>query len=185
MKFFLDFDGVLLNIEGLKEKMAALGFKESERTAELFTRMKAVDPFFSVEAFLFRDALTFLTAHKEDCYVVSSYISSKAENNTDDEDARGYQEEKIRASSVTDILGEEKIHVVGHSKSDALKDLSLTCAGEGEECIFIDDRIPFVEEAKALGITAFHMNRTGAESAAAEAIDSFDDLEEKLRTWNK
>jgi hypothetical protein len=181
MKFFLDFDGVLLNIEALKKKMTSLGFKESERTAELFSQMKEVDPSFSVEAFLFPDAVTFLETHKNDCSVVSSYISSKAENNTDEEAARGYQEEKIRASTVSRMLGEEKIHVVGYSKSEALRELSAACGGE---CMFVDDRIEFIEEAEALGIVAFHMNRTEEGNKAQHTITSFDDLEEQLSTWN-
>jgi hypothetical protein len=178
MRFFLDFDGVIFNTQALKEKMAALGIEEGERSEATLRLVEERDPSFSLQALVFPDAAAFLARNSERCEIVSSYVSTNPDARADAEDARAYQTLKIRLAGVTSILGEDRVHVVGERKRDVLAELARTCAEAGEECVFIDDRIVHIDEARELGIRALLMDRTGAIGDASERIRSFAELAE-------
>lgn len=180
MKYFLDFDGVIFDIEAFKQRMQELGFADAPRSAVLFASMKVADPNFNVASFVFEDARLFLEAHREHCYVVSSYVSSNPLLNQNEEEAASYQEEKIRLAGVTGLLGAERINVVGQSKQEALRSLQEICLKNSEECIFVDDREEYVRDAAELGINAMLMNRHHRTVDALVSVSSFKELSEKI-----
>jgi FMN phosphatase YigB (HAD superfamily) len=187
MKYILDFDGVLFDTQTLKDKMSDLGIEESLRSVSLFEDIKAADPDFDSAKLLFTDAHEFLEEHKTDCKVVSSFVSTNPMNNQDESVQREYQETKIRLCGVAAMVGEENVHVVGISKRDALETLKKECDEKDEECLFIDDRLMYVEEARSLGIFSIWMNRTGLRSKPEELhqVSSFGELLSKLEIWKR
>jgi len=176
MKYFLDFDGVIFDIEAFKAHMEALGFAHAPRSASLFTDMQAKDSTFEVSSFIFPDAAQFLHEHKEDSFVVSSYVSSNPLLNQNEEEAASYQEKKIELSGITTLLGRERIHVVGTSKQAALRMLQEACTHDNEPCMFIDDTEAHVRDALHLGIEAVLMNRHGKEISDLRSFASFNDV---------
>lgn len=187
MKYFLDFDGVLFDTQTLKDKMSALGIEESLRSASLFEDIKAANPGFDIMQLLFEDARTFLNEYKTNCKVISSFVSTNPMNNQDESVQREYQETKIRLCGVEAMVGKENVHVVGISKRDALSALKKECEKSNDECVFIDDRLMYVEEARSLGILSVWMNRAGLRSEPEESrqISSFAELLPNLETWKK
>ena len=185
MKYLLDFDGVLFDTQTLKEIMVGLHIEESLRSATLFEDIVIADPTFDIRSLLFDDAHRFLQGHAQDCRVVSSYVSSNPHNNQDVGIQREYQETKIQLSGVSDLVGKEHVHVVGISKRDALRTLKQECDEANEMCVFIDDRLVYVEEARSLGVFSIWMNRTGlkAEPEEQHQVASFDELTEKIHLW--
>jgi len=194
MKYILDFDGVILNTEALKKKMAEFGIEESKREASVFETMRGMDPSIKVSDFLFPDAEKFLRNNGASCVIVSSYLSVDPENNNEDyETQRLFQKTKIKQAGVFDIVGEDNVHVVGESKAGALSELKSECDKNGEECIFIDDRKVYIEEAIELGVPAFWMNRKQKslphekviESTNPAEVMSFTELETRLSSWDQ
>lgn len=187
MKYFLDFDGVLFDTQALKNKMSEQGIEESLRSASLFDGIKKNDPGFDIAGFVFKDAEAFLEAHAPDCRIVSSFVSSNPMNNQDERVQREYQETKIRLCGISRIVGEENVHVVGISKREALALLKKECEDRNEACVFVDDRLMYVEEARSLGMLSVWMNRTGLHSEPEEPhqISSFNDLKDRLEIWKK
>lgn len=178
MRFFLDFDGVIFDTQALKEKMASLGIAEGERSEETLRLVEERDPSFSLRELVFSDAAAFLDANHGHCDIISSYVSTNPDARADAADACAYQALKIRLSGVTGLLGEERVHVVGERKREMLSELARICAAEEEDCIFVDDRLAHIEEARLLGIRALLMDRTGAFEHVPERIRSFAELAE-------
>ena len=181
MRYLLDFDGVIFNTEVLKERMSALHLEEAERSASLFDALMAHDPQFDLASLVFPDAFAFLTRHREVCDIVSSYISSNPLNNQAEDVQKQYQYRKIELSGALQIVGSDRVHIVGASKSQALKILRDQCAQLQEECLFIDDRKVYVEEALQLGIKAVLMDRYTQMDEADDSfvrVRSFDDVEQ-------
>jgi len=192
MKYILDFDGVIFNTEALKKKMAELGIEESARSAVLFDEIKEKDPAFEIESLVYEDARRFIHAHASDCEIVSSFVSTDPHNNQNSEIQQLYQQRKIELSGVMSVIGATHVHVVGQSKAEALSKLQEKYDNEGVECMFIDDRRIYVEEATDLGIKTFWMNRRKSggtlESMSpyeAHEVHSFDELEVSLQSWKK
>lgn len=176
MKYFLDFDGVIFNVEALKAKMTELGMEQALRSADIFDAIKRQDPHFKISDLVYEDALRFLQQHAKDCHVVSSFVSSNPNNNTDERTQYEYQERKIKESGIAALLGAGAIHIVGESKSEMLEELHASCAKDKEKCVFVDDRELYMQEAHALGIFAVLMDRNGA-FTHTPSIRSFDELE--------
>jgi len=176
MKYILDFDGVIFNVQALKEKMAELGIGESFRCKETFEEIALKDPAFDIRALVFSDALLFLNEHAHDCEIVSSYVSISQVHTEPIDVQRAYQEAKILRSGVTEILGSHKVHVVGKSKKEMLRELKVRFDLEGVECVFIDDRKEYIEEASDLGITALLMDKSPTRKSSPFVICSFEEL---------
>lgn len=173
MKYFLDFDGVIFDIEAFKERMRVLGLQEAPRNKDLFALMQSKDPSFRVSDFVFPDAYAFLQKHTHDCFIVSSYISSNPLLNQDEKEAFAYQKEKIMLSGVGELIGISHIHVVGESKSETLALLQAACKEKNEACVFVDDTKEFVHAASDLGITALWMQRSHIYQNEENSISSF------------
>ena len=178
MRYILDFDGVIFNTQKLKETMALYKIDESARSASLFDDITALDPGFDVASLVFHDALKFLQAHASECVVVSSYVSTNPANDTDIPTQNEYQVVKIRRAGIPALIGDHNVHVVGASKQEALKTLKNIYDKDNEQCIFVDDRMMYVQEAQSIGIPAILMNRyqTGTHTSVP-MITSFDELE--------
>jgi len=157
MKYILDFDEVLFNTDALKEKMEEMGIPETQRGPDVFGAILEKDPHFKMEDLVFPNVWDFLQTHGNDCIIVSSASSSKAENNTDEKAQKEFQAKKIFLSGVEKFGAD--VRVVGVVKTEALKEVQNEY-GE-EELIFLDDREPYVREAKALGIKSIWMDREG------------------------
>jgi FMN phosphatase YigB (HAD superfamily) len=185
MKYILDFDGVILDIQALKNKMEDLGIPLTMRTKETFQSIKDVDTSFDLRTFLFTDAISFIKKNAKDCIIVSSYVSISQTEPQDAETAFAFQLEKIILSGVKE-LGIKDIRVVGIEKKYALADIQNEF---GQECLFVDDRKQYINEAEELGIKAFFMNRKKALGSfesplsveISQEIGSFMELEEKLK----
>jgi hypothetical protein len=193
MKFILDFDEVIFNTRKLKEKMAELGIDESQRSGTTFEEIERQDPDFKIEDLVFEDALHFIQRHKGNCEIVSSFNSVVSLNNQDAHTQEEFQIEKILQSGVTELVGENHVHVVGESKKDILTKLQKQFSENGEECVFVDDRKEYVHEAENLGMKAFVMNRKNDtwsfegsyERNEKGEVSSFVELENILKTWEK
>lgn len=189
MKYFLDFDGVIFNTEALKQKMAALGIEETERSKALFDAIHAHEPSFDVATLMFADAQTFLNVHAEDCEIVSSYVSTSTSHNGDIQTQREYQTTKIALSGATAIVGPHAVHVVGRSKSEMLSGLKFKYENRGMDCVFVDDRLEYIKEAESLDIPAFWMDRRTHEAmqeneqVIQNRITSFGELEKIVAVW--
>ncbi len=182
MKYLLDFDGVLFDIELFKARMEELGFKNAKRSAALFDQMKEKDPVLDVSSFLFPDAKSFLEEHRDDCLVISSFVSSNPQPEEYETDARAYQERKITLSGVPTLLSDGSILVVGSSKEEALKKVYEKCGKDGEDCIFIDDREVHIDEAARVGIKAVCMDRIGtSHDPHVRVVRSFYELADLLQ----
>ncbi len=181
MRYLLDFDGVIFNTEALKGRMSALHLEEAERSASLFDELTAHDPHFDATLLVYPDAYAFLLRHRTACDIVSSYISSNPLNNQAEDVQELYQRRKIEISGVMDIVGDDRVHIVGASKSQALQMLKDACTERQEACLFIDDRKVYVEEALQLGIKAVLMDRYTQMDEADDSfvrVRSFDDVEQ-------
>lgn len=159
MKYILDFDEVIFNTTALKKKLSECGIAESTRSAGVFDEIKRRDPSFKIENLVFDEVMAFLQNHRGDCEIVSSYISTDPTKTTNENTQRLYHEEKIKRSGIANIVGQEHVHVVGKSKAEVLSELKRRFDSEGEDCVFVDDRKEYVEEAQTLGIQAFWMRK--------------------------
>lgn len=185
VKYILDFDGVILNIDALKAKMGELEIPLSFRTKETFQLIKEKDASFNLSSLIFSDALTFIKKHANKCVIVSSHVSVTQTEPQDEEASFGFQLEKIMLSGVKE-LGITDIRVVGKEKKEALADIQKEF---GQQCVFVDDREQYINEAKELGLRAFFMNRKRTSRSfetlknfeSTNEIASFDELEEKLK----
>lgn len=188
MKYILDFDGVIFNVQALKKKMAELGIAEVSRSKKTFDEIEQKDPSFDIRTLVFRDALLFLEKHRTDCVIVSSYVSASQHGDEVTDTQREYQETKIVLSGVADIIGAAQVHVVGKSKTEMLQELQVAFAAQADECVFIDDWKERIEEAEDLGISSFWMNRQSGghyteapgESRSFTEIGNFEDLKLKM-----
>lgn len=185
MKYILDFDGVILNVQALKEKMEELGIPVTSRTKETFQMIKEKDPSFKISSLVFPDALEFIKKYAKDCIIVSSHVSVTETGVQNERSSHEFQLEKIMLSGIKE-MGVEDIRVVGKEKKEALRDIQQEF---GKECVFIDDREQYIEEAHELGIRAFKMDRKKISGSfeslkgfeMKEEIASFAELEEKLK----
>ncbi len=182
MRYILDFDGVIFNTQKLKELMALHRIDESSRSASLFDEIKASEPSFDVASLVFEDAKAFLESHKDACVVVSSYVSTNPKNDTDIPTQNEYQVVKIRLAGIPALIGDHNVHVVGASKQEALKTLKNIYDKNGEQCIFVDDRLMYVQESESAGIPALLMDRYGTtEHKSVPTIASFAELQVKAQ----
>ncbi len=182
MRYILDFDGVIFNTQRLKELMALQGIDESARSASLFEEIKVSEPSFDVASLVFEDAKAFIESHKDECVVVSSYVSTNPKNDTDIPTQNEYQVVKIRLAGIPALIGDHNVHVVGASKQEALKTLKNIYDKNGEQCIFVDDRLMYVQESESVGIPAILFDRYGTtEHKSVPAIASFTELEAKAK----
>lgn len=156
MKYILDFDGVIFNTEALKEKMSALGISEAVRGMDAIAAIQDADPKFDFAHLVFPGAREFLLAYGEHCVIVSSAFSENPENNTNAEQQRAFQCEKIRLAGMDELLPPGAIHVVGAEKKEVLETLQKEY---DEEILFLDDREVYIREARELGIEAVWMDR--------------------------
>ncbi len=185
MKYILDFDGVILDIQALKNKMEDLGIPLTMRTKETLQSITEKDPFLDLRTLVFPDAAAFIKRKAKDCIIVSSYVSVSQTGPQDEEVAFAFQLEKIILSGMKES-GISDIRVVGIEKKSALAALQKEF---GHECVFVDDRKQYIAEAEELGIQAFLMNRKkpvgSFESLSSlersQEIYSFEELEERLR----
>ena len=182
MRYILDFDGVIFNTQKLKETMALYKIDESARRAGLFDEIKALDPAFDVASLVFEDARAFIETHKDACVVVSSYVSTNPANDTDIPTQNEYQVVKIRLAGIPALIGDHNVHVVGASKQEALKTLKNIYDKNNEQCVFVDDRLMYVQESESAGIPALLMDRSKTtKHTSVPSIASFDELEEMTR----
>lgn len=178
MRYILDFDGVIFNTQRLKEIMALHHIDESARSASLFEEIQKLEPSFDVASLVFEDAKIFLESHKDECVVVSSYVSTNPKNDTDIPTQNEYQVVKIRLAGIPALIGDHNIHVVGASKQEALQTLKNIYDKNGETCVFVDDRLMYVQESESTGISALLMDRYGTtEHTSVPVIASFAELE--------
>ena len=183
MRYILDFDGVIFNTQKLKETMALHSIDESARSATLFDEIKAIDPAFDPASLVFPDARTFLEAHASECVVVSSYVSTNPANDTDIPTQNEYQVVKIRLAGIPALIGDHNVHVVGASKQEALKTLKNIYDKNNEPCVFVDDRLMYVQESQDIGIPAILMDRKGTTAhTSVPTLASFTELEALAQT---
>lgn len=192
MKFILDFDGVILNTEALKELFAEAGIAGDERSPAALERFSEHRPDVDLKDLVFPNALEFITKNAADVYIVSTATSSNDELNVDQERAVEFQWEKLRRAGILDIIPPVRIRVVPKSKREALCELQLTLAGE--QLLFVDDRQVYLREAESLGIETVWMDRSvsgptsyesGSERYRGLRVESFDTLKELITSWKE
>lgn len=195
MKYILDFDGVIFDTEKLKKEMMRFSIGEQTRSKNTFSELAAafekVGEFFDPKAFIFPDAIAFLSKHASECVVVSSYESINPDNNLGgnlQQQQREYQDAKITFAGITALLGAEHVHLTGLSKKQKLEQLQREYKERNELFCFVDDREVYIKEAEELGIHAFFMNRKKSfgpfefmrNFERTHDVSSFVELEEKL-----
>ncbi len=167
MKYILDFDEVLFNTAALKEKMAECNIPESERGVGVFDRIAEADPSFNIRDLVFPNVWNFLKKYEDDCIIVSSASSMKAENNTNVQAQEAFQEKKIELSGVGEFGA--VVYVVGADKTEALAEIQQSYSDT--ELVFLDDREVYVRQARDLGIKSIWMDREGkGHGTSAEGV---------------
>lgn len=174
MKFLLDFDGVVFDIEKFKELFEKHNLLPGKRSLAMLAALQEKEPQFDFSSLLFPDAVNFLKRHSKDCLIVSSATSPDA-----DADELSFQQQKIVLAGVGNYLAPEQIIVTPDSKKEVLSELRDRYK---DDCIFIDDRAQYLTEAHELGMCAIYMDR-GYESSGSivtsefERVTNFTELE--------
>lgn len=189
MKFILDFDDTLFDAKKLKKVLNDCGIAEDAVSDTTFDEIKRLQPDFNLQTLVFADALSFLQKYKDDCEIVTTYLSRDAQKNTDIEARKRYQAKKIALCGITDLLGADHIHFTAESKKGVLMELKEKHELLGEESVYIDDRETYVQESEELGLRTFFMNRDKLfgpfefmrSFERVTDISSFTELEEKLK----
>lgn len=126
MKYILDFDRTLFDVEKLYESLDKCNQSQLAGTVESFSHV-------SIPDFLFADvAAFFLNKNPEDMYIVSSTSGLSAQWETE------YQTAKIFASGLAKKVAEVRV-LAGDKGIEALKIVEQFSAPE--TIIFVDDRI--------------------------------------------
>ena len=188
MKYILDFDDTTFDAKKLKRILSECGIAEDSVSETTFDEIKNLKPDFDLKTLIFADALRFLQAHRDDCEIVTTYLSRDSQKNTDREARKRYQIEKIALCGITKLLGVEHVHFTAESKKGVLAGLKQKYDALGEDCVYIDDSETYIREAEELGIRTFLMKREKVigpfefmPSIEGETgVSSFDELEDKL-----
>lgn len=189
MKYILDFDDTLFDAKKLKKILNDCGIAEDSVSDSTFDEIKRLQPDFDLRTLIFDDALIFLQKHRDDCEIVTTYLSRDVQKNTDIEARKRYQLRKIALCGIADLLGTDHIHFTAESKKDALMKLKEKHELLGEESVYVDDRETYVQESEELGFRTFFMNREKffgpfefmQSFERVTDISSFAELEDKLK----
>ena len=163
MKYLLDFDRTVFDMEGLYKAIdrhnpdAVLGSVES---------LEGID----LEGLLFPDAIEFFNTHpKEQMEIVSSGFGLTGQWEV------SYQQKKIELSGVAKYVN--AIHVVADSKISTIKRIAREC----DDVTYVDDHPENVQNAiqHIPGLSVVYLDRTGkgVQIAGATSITSFAELD--------
>lgn len=149
MKYILDFDDTLFDTAGFKRWLRENeldGPRDGTVLNELKNRIEKGT--LDMKQFVFPDARDFLEIHANDSMIVSSFVSKKDDNNEAVEsDARAFQEFKLQASGIAEVI-ENRYELVAGSKIAAVSnELSKY---PDELFMFVDDHRDYLEELEDL-----------------------------------
>jgi len=168
MKYLLDFDRTVFDMEGLYQAI-----KQTHPGIDLGTvaSLKGID----LEQFIFPDALQFFTAHNpEHIEIVSSGFGLTGQWEVE------YQAKKIEQSGVSQYV--HAIHVVADSKITTIKRL----ARESDQVTYVDDHPEHIASAvqHIPGLQVVFIDRTGSQSpvTGATTISSLTELGVKIQS---
>jgi hypothetical protein len=159
VKYILDFDETIFDAKKFKKTLEECGIDEASVSAETFAEIKKKLPDFDIKSLLFKDAIDFLEANAGDCEIVSSFLSTDSINNSDPEKREAFQAEKIALCGIRELLGSDKVHLVGDSKIKKLQELKSKYEEIGEQCVFVDDNEEWIKQAESIGMRAYTMRR--------------------------
>ena len=149
MRYILDFDDTLFDTAGFKRWLRENeldGPRDEALLNELKGRVKKGT--LDMKQFVFPDARDFLETNAKDSMIVSSFVSKKDDNNEAVEsDVRAFQEFKLQASGIAEVI-ENRYELVAGSKIAAVsKELSRH---PDELFMFVDDHRDYLEELEGL-----------------------------------
>ena len=159
MKYILDFDDTIFDAKKLKTILAKCGISEDAVSETIFDEIKKQIPDFDIQSLLFKDAYAFLKANKDNCEIITTYLSRDPAKNSDVTMRKAYQTKKIILTGIMDLLGVSHVHIVGASKTEVMKQLYNQFLQMGEKCVYVDDRPDYIAEAKEVGIRGYLMKR--------------------------
>lgn len=165
MKYLLDFDRTVFDMESLYESIA-----QTNPQTELGT-IASLDGL-PLETFLFPDALQFFASHDpSDIEIISSCYGKTGQWDLD------YQKEKIRLSNVADFVGQ--VHVVAEDKVSCIEKITGR-----KPAVFVDDHPEHIRQvAEALPtVTAVYIDRLQERSDAGNVkrIESLTELDASI-----
>jgi FMN phosphatase YigB (HAD superfamily) len=107
-----------------------------------------------------------LIKHKDACEIVTTYLSRDPQKNGNKPARESFQIKKLALCGITELLGEDHVHIVEESKKEILIELKQRFESETppEKCVYVDDRENYVDAARELGIPAYKMDRVGPNS---------------------
>ncbi len=167
MKYILDFDRVLFDTDAFIAELEKEGLGEMDRDEALVTLIneKGID----LKEFVNEGVVDFLSKHKDDCIIVSSYVSrNRGDNDTSESDLVFFQNEKIRLSGL-DVLVSEVI-VTGETKLTELENIYKKYDGEAT---LIDDEKDHIAHAKEIGFDTFWVRTPKNLLSSAEGVPDF------------
>jgi hypothetical protein len=166
MKYLLDFDRTVFDMEGLYRAI-----EQRNPGVDLGTvaSLKGID----LEQFLFPDALDFFSTHDTaDIEIVSSGVGLTGQWEVK------YQTKKIELSGIAQYV--HAIHVVADSKISTIKRI----ARESDAVTYVDDHPEHVASAvhHISGLIVVHIDRTGELTtiAGAKTIATLSDLDASI-----
>jgi hypothetical protein len=156
MKYLLDFDRTVFDMEGL---YVALAKKNPGAKLGSIESLNGID----LENLLFPDAIDFFNSHnKEQIEIVSSGFGLTGQWEV------AYQQKKIELSGVAKYVNE--IHVVADSKISTIKRI----ARESDAITYVDDHPEHVQSAlqhiSGLSVVYLDRNMTGSDIAGAKRV---------------
>ena len=167
MKYLLDFDRTVFDMEGLY-----LAIEQNNPGVDLGTTasLEGID----LEQFLFADAVQFFSTHaKTDIEIVSSGFGLTGQWEVE------YQTKKIALSGVAKYVN--NVHVVPDSKISTIKRI----ARESDEITYVDDHPENVANAvqHISGLVVVYLDRSGqsTEIAGARTISTLSELDVKIQ----
>lgn len=163
MKYILDFDDTIFDAKKLKNILKECGIAEDRVSETTFDEIEKIKPDFDIKSLLFPDALEFLKKHKDNCEIVTTYLSRDPQKNGNRLARKNFQIQKLALCGITKLLGENHVHVVEESKKEILEELKKSFESEipPKKCVYVDDRKNYLEVAHALGIPVYRMEREG------------------------
>jgi hypothetical protein len=168
MKYLLDFDRTVFDMEGLYQSI-----EQHNPGVDLGTpaSLKGID----LEQFLFPDALDFFSTHDAaDIEIVSSGFGLTGQWEV------AYQTKKIELSGIAKYV--HAIHVVPDSKISMIKRI----ASESDTVTYVDDHPENVASAvqHISGLTVVYLDRSGGQVAVAGAktIDTLSALDASIKS---
>lgn len=162
MKYLLDFDRTVFDMEGL---YAAIKKQNPQETLGSVESLEGID----LEALLFPDAIDFFKAHNAaDIEIVSSGFGLTGQWEV------SYQQKKIELSGVAKYVG--AIHVVADSKISTIKRI----ARESDSVMYVDDHPENIQNAvqHISGLHVVYINRESEDVSlvGAQTISTLADL---------